>query len=96
MLVVINQNTNSIESITTTRTENNRPLTDVEKQVILVEKPKPPLKAFPVTDDELIFKLWEVLDCFSIIKKAQPVFDNSGNLKDVDITYFDIGEDREL
>lgn len=96
MLVVINQNTNSIESITTARTENNRPLTALEKQVILVEKPKPPLKAFPVTNDALIAKLWQVQDCFSIIKNAKPVFDSSGNFTDINITYFDTGEDREL
>ncbi|HEX3046221.1 MAG TPA: hypothetical protein VHY08_15805 [Bacillota bacterium] len=94
MLLVINQTTNTIESVTTARTENNRPLADNKKQFTMVEKLKPPLRAFHVTDDAMIAKICAVMENPCIIKEANPVFDKAGNLIDISVTYFDFGEDR--
>jgi hypothetical protein len=93
MLIMINPGTNQIEFITTVRPQG-RLLSAAEKEIAIIEEPPPHLKAFHIIDDDLISKLWEAMDKSAIIESITPIFNDNGDLVDLAITEYGIGEER--
>jgi hypothetical protein len=92
MIIFYDGETLKITAIATVRTPNNTRLSEMEKNDTLVEQPAETIVAEKITDDDLIFKVWETMD--SLAEQFQVVLDENQKVVDIEMLSFSLGEDR--
>lgn len=92
MIVFYDRETLQITAVATARTSDNSKLSEVEKNDVLIEEPPEPIIAEKITDDDLIFKVWEAMD--SIAEQCNVVLDENKKIIDIEMIVASTGEDR--
>lgn len=92
MILFYNKETLEITGVATARTRDDSKLPEGEKDDALLEELPEPTVAEQITDDTLIFKVWEAMD--SIAEQCNVVLDENKRIIDIEMIVASTGEDR--